>query len=94
MLRYTVRNPVSLCNRFLLADFQFYIAGSATSLREIVQNARWKYTEVHKGITVLKIVIWGGESSVLWSQIAFYEISDLKTNDSPPQITILKTVIP
>ena len=24
------------------------------------------------GITVLKIVIWGGKSSVLWSQIAFY----------------------
>ena len=28
------------------------------------------------GINVLKFVIWGGKSSVLWSQISFYEISD------------------
>ena len=27
---------------------------------------------IKMGITVLKIVIWGGKSSVLWLQIAFY----------------------
>ena len=42
------------------------------------------------GITVLKIVILGdSKSSVLWPQI-----SDHKTDDLPPQMTILKTVTP
>ena len=27
---------------------------------------------IKMGITVLKIVVWGGRSLVLWSQIAFY----------------------
>ena len=27
---------------------------------------------IRMGITVLKFVIWGGKSCVLWSQIAFY----------------------
>ena len=51
----------------------------------------------------MKIVIWGGKPLVLWSQIAFYgsadaspwnEISDDKTDDLPPQMTSLKTIIP
>ena len=55
---------------------------------------------IRMGITVLKIVIWGGKSSVLWLQIAFYssadallwnEISDHKTDDLPLQMTILKS---
>ena len=51
------------------------------------------------GITVLKIVIWGGKSSVLWSQTAFNSSADVsqyndhKTEDLPPQMTILNTVI-
>ena len=36
------------------------------------------------GITVLKIVIWGGKSSVLWSEIA-NKISNHKTDNLPPQ---------
>ena len=50
---------------------------------------------IRMGITVLKIVIWGGKSSVLRLQIAFYgsaeEISYLKTYNLPPQMTILKS---
>ena len=44
------------------------------------------------GINVLKFVIWGDKSSVLWSQISFYEISDNLNfpddnfKDSTPQI--------
>ena len=52
---------------------------------------------------VLKIVIWGGKSSNICTNIAFYgsagmslsnEISDYKTDDLPPQLTILSKVIP
>ena len=45
------------------------------------------------GITALKI-IWGGKLWVLRSQMTFNEISNRKTDDLPPQMTILKTVIP
>ena len=53
-------------------------------------------------ISVLKIVIWWGKTSILWSQIAFYsssdmlpwnEISEHKTRRFTSQMTILKTVI-
>ena len=55
------------------------------------------------GITVLKIDLWGGKLLVVWSQIAFYgyadmsllnEISDHKTDDLPPPMSILSAVIP
>ena len=55
------------------------------------------------GITAFKIVIWGGKSAVLRSQITFYgsadasplnEISDHKTADLPPQMTNLNAVVP
>ena len=38
------------------------------------------------GITVVKMVLWGGKSSVLWSHIAFY------IDDLPPQMTTWKAV--
>ena len=55
------------------------------------------------GIIIFKIFIWGGVSSVLWSEITFdgsadalpsNKIYDHKTNDIPPQMKILNTVIP
>lgn len=51
-----------------------------------------------QGIPVLKIVIWGGKSSVLWSEIsvkgAVNAVCDNKTDDLSPQMTILITFIP
>lgn len=57
---------------------------------------------IRMGITVSQIVICGGELSVLWSPNAFYgsagasplmEISNHKTDDLAPQMSILSTVI-
>ena len=37
------------------------------------ESVRWLlHRSTRIGITVLKIVIWGGKSSVLWSEISFY----------------------
>ena len=44
---------------------------------------------IRMGITVLKIVIWGYKSSVLWSQITFY--GDHETKDLLPKMTVLKS---
>ena len=52
---------------------------------------------IRKRITVLKIVIWGGKLLVLWSQIAFYGLAGMsihKTDDLPPQMTVLSIAIP
>ena len=55
------------------------------------------------GITIFKMFIWGGMSSVIWSEITFCgsadasllkETSDYITDDIPPQMNILNTVIP
>ena len=57
---------------------------------------------IRMGLTVMKIVIWGGKSSILWSQITFYgsavaspynKISNHKANNLHPQMTILNTDI-
>ena len=65
-------------------------------------KGKMKKSALEMGITVLKTVIWGDKSSVLWSQIPFYgsanahlknKISIHKTDDLPPQMTILQTVI-
>ena len=51
---------------------------------------------IRMGITILEIIIWGGKSLFLWSQIAEASpsnyFSDHKTNDLSPQMTILSTV--
>ena len=54
---------------------------------------------IRMGITVLKIVIWLVKLLILWLEFVFYSFADtlfpnLKTNDLPAQMTILKTVIP
>ena len=47
---------------------------------------------IRMGIIIFIIFIWGGISSVIWSNIRFYlnEFSDHITDDIPPQINILK----
>ena len=58
---------------------------------------------IRMGITVFKIVIRRHKKWVLWSRIAFYgticassknKISDYKTNDLPPQMTMLSQLSP
>ena len=44
---------------------------------------------IRMGITLLKIVIWGYKSSVLWSHITFYD--DHEAEDLPPKMTIIKS---
>ena len=60
-----------------------------------------KYIRI--GITIFKFVIWGGISSDIRSEIMFYgsanaspknKISDRISDDIPPQMTNLITVIP
>ena len=51
------------------------------------------------GITIFKFVIWGGISSDIRSEIMFYgsalnKISDRISDDIPPQMKNLNTVIP
>ena len=48
------------------------------------------------GITALKIVSWGGKSSVIWSQIVTNKTKFPihKTDDLPPQMTILNKLSP
>ena len=56
-----------------------------------------------EGITVFKIFIWGGTSLEIWLEIGCYgdervkpknKISDLISNDIPPQMKILNMVVP
>ena len=51
----------------------------------------------------MNIIIWGGKSAALWSDISFYGarqrsrksvICERKTDDLPPQMAILNAVIP
>ena len=57
---------------------------------------------IRMGITVLKIVLWGGKLLVLWSQTAFMTLLvcrrqtkfPTKKKKLLPQMTILSTVIP
>ena len=58
---------------------------------------------IRMGITIFKILIWGGISSDIRSEITSYDsalaslqnyISDHMSNDIPPQKKILNTVIP
>ena len=53
----------------------FYVAKSAHVWSKIIQfEKKSEYRKcIRMGITVLKIVIMGCKSSVLWSQIAFYQ---------------------
>ena len=44
-------------------------------------------------ITAFKIVIWGGKSSVLWSQTRRRK-TKFPTVNIPPQITLLNAVTP
>ena len=54
------------------------------------------------GITILQFIIWGGISSNIRSEIMFYsadasaknKISDRISDDIPPQMRNLNTVIP
>ena len=58
---------------------------------------------IRMGITIFKIWIWGGISSDIGSEITFYDdagaelfnvISECISDDIPPQMKILNTVIP
>ena len=47
--------------------------GASSKLSPLVLNYEsFKGKCIKMEITGLKIVIWGGKSSVLWSQVAFY----------------------
>ena len=57
-------------HNFSLADVWFFVGGSCAQKCSLKNENVNKCTRM--GTTVLKIVIWGGKSSNLWSQIAFY----------------------
>ena len=96
ILRYTVGNPTSLRN-------VVFIGWCRVNVADIVcfwsnNSMLWRGKCVREGITACKNLVKGGKSSVLWPQIACYgsadasqenETSDYKTDDLPPQMTIL-----
>ena len=68
-------------------------------LRQIPGFEEYMLKYIRMGLTIFKFVIWGGISLEIRSEIMFYgdtpnKISDRISDDIPPQMTNLNTVIP